>query len=169
MSQKLGLNLGCGRDVRPTTASIRWINVDYDADVRPDIVGSVEFEFPGVEFGTVDEIVANDILEHVPYRESAQTRWLDALKLWIRYLAPGGTLRLQVPDIQALHARYYERDIDLKTLNRVLFGESTNTLDHHYQVFDMDDLTVRLITLGLTIVEHRRLHVCAIIVARMPA
>jgi predicted SAM-dependent methyltransferase len=169
MSQKLGLNLGCGRDVRPTTASIRWINVDYDADVHPDIVGSVEFPFPGVEFGTVDEIEANDILEHVPYRESALTRWHDALKLWIKYLAPGGRIRIQVPDIHAIIDRYCARDIDFRTLNRVLFGESTNTLDHHYQVFDMDELAYVLELLGLEILEKRRLHVCAIIIARRPA
>jgi len=94
----LRLNLGSGRDWRED-----WLNVGIGPEGRPDAVLDIAaaLELPRFvateRFGTIalhehlfDEIVANDVLEHLPDLVAAMTNCLRLLKI-------GGLLRIQVP------------------------------------------------------------------------
>lgn len=86
----LRLNLGCGNDRRDG-----WINVDLREDVA-DVVCDVR-KLEGYADGEVDEILAEDILEHFPETETA-----DILAEWARVLRPDGTLTVKTPNLLAL-------------------------------------------------------------------
>ncbi len=94
------LHLGSGKDFRD-----EWLNVDIDASWSPDAVidlsavqfGSGETAIETVRFGTVtihpamfEEIVANDVLEHVPDLVALMTTCLELLRV-------GGVFRISVP------------------------------------------------------------------------
>ena len=78
------LNLGCGIDIKPG-----WINLDSVALAGVDAVHDIEklpLPFGSEEF---DEILAQDVLEHLDY--------IPILKDLHRILKTGGTLRIRVP------------------------------------------------------------------------
>jgi predicted SAM-dependent methyltransferase len=172
---KYGLNLGSGKDFRTSTSEIEWTNVDADPNAKPDIVGSVEylgsyFRADRPLVGHFDEIIARDILEHIPHMAGAALdgRWHTVLKGWIECLRPGGTIFLQVPCLQNIYEAMATGAIDEETANRVIYGESTDSWDRHYQLFSLLRLRTALESMGLDIVESYNLHVCAIVVGRKP-
>jgi predicted SAM-dependent methyltransferase len=78
------LNLACGDDYRPG-----YINLDLrGGDLFAD-VGNLPFRG-----NTAYEIVAQDILEHIP---AARTEAV--LQEWYRVLEPNGVLNVRVPDL----------------------------------------------------------------------
>ena len=86
------LNIGCGNDKRDNC-----INLDTRKEVEPDVVWNIEqipFPFPDNYF---DEIIAKDIIEHLPF---AKIRAV--LKELHRILKPGGKIYIQVPDLEAI-------------------------------------------------------------------
>jgi hypothetical protein len=92
------INIGSGRDFRPD-----HLNVDINDYWAPDIVADVSAPFPQAQPyetkrfgpvtivpGTIDNLVANDVLEHVPDLVATMTNCLDLLRL-------GGTFDINVP------------------------------------------------------------------------
>lgn len=92
------MNMGSGKDWRED-----YLNVDFNAYWEPDAVLDFSKPLPigepleTVRFGTVvlennsfDEIIANDVLEHIPNLVTAMTSCLSLLKV-------GGLFRIQVP------------------------------------------------------------------------
>jgi ubiquinone/menaquinone biosynthesis C-methylase UbiE len=86
----LRLNLGCGDDRREG-----YTNVDLRDDVA-DVVCDVR-KLEHWADASVDEIVAEDLLEHFPASETTSI-----LEEWARALKPGGTLTVKVPNMLAL-------------------------------------------------------------------
>jgi SAM-dependent methyltransferase len=84
------LNLGCGDDRREDYA-----NVDLREDVADVVCDVRKLEHWGD--ATVDEIVAEDLLEHFPATETNAI-----LEEWARVLRPGGTLTVKVPNLYLL-------------------------------------------------------------------
>ena len=84
------LNLGAGEDHREG-----WISVDLRPEVADVVCDVRKLEHWGD--GEVDEILANDLLEHFPHAQTA-----DILAEWRRVLRPGGTLTLKVPNLYQL-------------------------------------------------------------------
>src|SRR5436853_7490297 len=82
------LNLGCGWDHRAG-----YVNVDFHAYHKPDLVADVR-KLGFLPAGHYDEIVAQDVLEHLPRRQT-----LAVLRHWNRLLRKGGTLELRVPNV----------------------------------------------------------------------
>lgn len=163
--KKYGLVVGCGAEYKATTPEMEWLNVDSDPDVVSDVrwpVNSLHIRYTGF----FDVIEAKDILEHVPYSQTNQTEWLQSLQSWCWCLVKGGTIKVQVPDIEAIMAQFHEGTIDFKTANRVIFGESTSPYDRHYQTFTLRQLREVMQDFGLEITEAYNLHVCAIVVGR---
>lgn len=170
---KLGLNLGSGRNRIESTPEMVWMNIDADPATKPDIIASVGdcgawFRQDEPLNGKVDEIIANDILEHIPYRENDQNRWRDVLSAWVSCLRPGGTIRIQVPDPHAIFERFSAGDITEETMNRVIYGERTTPWDRHYQLISSGRLGQAMVDMGLQLVEARTLHVCAIVIGVKP-
>jgi SAM-dependent methyltransferase len=100
------LHLGCGTDKRAG-----WINVDSNAEVRPDIVANVG-HLPMFQDRSVDVIEACHLFEHLTYDDARS-----ALEEWARILRPSGELFLELPDLEAcirILGRYRdEHGIDL--------------------------------------------------------
>ena len=120
------LNLGCGFDHRAG-----YLNVDFHAFHKPDLVADVR-ELPMLPSGHYVEIVAQDVLEHLP-----RTDTLRALQEWNRLLVNGGQLHLRVPSLEGLFA-LFRRSQDFarhEELAQCLFGTQAYTGDFHHTAF----------------------------------
>ncbi len=122
------LNLGCGFDHKPG-----YLNVDFQEFHHPDLVADVA-ALSMLPSGHYDEIVAQDVLEHL-----ARTQTLGALREWNRLLRMGGVLRLRTPNILGL-ADLLQRP-DYQTMERheelvqALFGTQRYRGDFHLTSF----------------------------------
>ena len=65
--------------------------------------------------GTFAEVYASHVLEHFDYKDAL----VAALREWHRVLAPGGVLRLSVPDIDVLaHLLLQRHKLDVNQIGR---------------------------------------------------
>jgi predicted SAM-dependent methyltransferase len=122
------LNLGCGWDIREG-----YLNIDVHSFHKPDLVADVTKldMLPGGAYG---EIIAQDILEHLP-RQST----VEVLRGWSRLLREGGTLHFRVPsviDLAELMKLPENQSISRQELLvQCLFGTQAYTEDCHYTTF----------------------------------
>lgn len=84
LPQPLRLNLGCG-----TKRIIGWVNIDLYGD--PDLRVDLERDRLPYPDGSVDEILASHVLEHLQ-------DWWSLFLECARVLRPGGKLVVRVPD-----------------------------------------------------------------------
>jgi predicted SAM-dependent methyltransferase len=122
------LNLGCGCDHRPG-----FVNVDLHAAHEPDLVADIR-NLSFLPARHYDELVAQDVLEHLP---RTQTR--PVLEHWNRLLRDGGLLRLRVPNVVALAdllktEEYREPAKQLEVIH-FLFGTQAYHGDFHFTSF----------------------------------
>jgi predicted SAM-dependent methyltransferase len=98
-----------------------------------------------VRDGSVSLIYASHVLEHF-----GRYAYQDVLKEWFRVLAPGGILRLSVPDFAACAAIYYESGLvdGLSGLVGLVVGGQRNEYDFHKMVFDEAFLRRELAAIG---------------------
>lgn len=82
------LNLGCY-----TLYRYGWINIDLNLDVVADLYEDA-VTLPSFQPGTVSEIFAGHLAEHVPDVGITFARWFELLK-------PGGRITIIVPDAEA--------------------------------------------------------------------
>ena len=119
----LRLNLGAGNDIREGYDNI---------DIRPlpNVIQADVCNLP-YEKGTVDEIVASDIYEHVSYHKSK-----DLLKHWISLLKPGGKLILRAPCLDAI-ILYFIKAVSLRDIEigiAAIFGGQDYKENTHYTI-----------------------------------
>jgi predicted SAM-dependent methyltransferase len=122
------LNLGCGFDYRKG-----FVNVDLHAWHNPDITSDVRelTSFPSDHFA---EILANDVLEHLP-----RTCTRNVLAIWNRVLATEGTITIRVPSM--IHLAKLAEDQRYQTIERqeelvqCMFGTQHYTGDFHFTSF----------------------------------
>lgn len=121
------INLGCGFTRWPG-----YINIDLQSFHRPDLVADA-LDLP-LATGSAIEIVARDVLEHLP-RFSIRR----ALCEWNRVLARGGCVHLRVPSVLDIADRL--RDPENQTMDRqelfvrCLFGTQHYNGDAHFMGF----------------------------------
>ncbi len=133
----------------PDAAAVRppWLNLGAGATTLPGFVnidrklGSEVYPLPHAD-GSVEEIVASHVLEHFSHREVSLV-----LLDWVRALAPGGRLRLAVPDFEEL-ARLYLDGAPVHVQGFVMGGH-TDANDHHGCIFDRESLTELMVQCGL--------------------
>ncbi|MBI3440936.1 MAG: methyltransferase domain-containing protein [Proteobacteria bacterium] len=98
-------------------------NVDHLGDAK-DLS-----QFPD---NTFTDIYASHVVEHLDY---ANNELLNALKEWYRVLAPGGTVYISVPDMDALSRMFIEKDKhslnDQFMIMRMMFGGHMDKYDYH--------------------------------------
>ncbi len=87
-SPLLRLHLGCGPDHREG-----WVNVDVNPKFSPDIVAPVG-ELPMLADGSCEVIESFHLFEHLTFTQARA-----ALREWRRLLAPGGELRVELPNL----------------------------------------------------------------------
>ena len=139
----LRLHMGSGDVIKPG-----WVNVDLHpaADLRLD----VRRPWPFAD-GTAVEVYAEHLFEHLTWPGEAD-RFLAEAR---RVLAPGGKLRLSVPDLGRHVRAYVEADERFRRQFAPFLPPDATTwgdaLNHHFRQFgehqysyDADTLAVRL-------------------------
>lgn len=152
------LHVGCGRRYIPG-----WTHVDLVRYDHVDIVASLG-ALPLAD-GCVSILYSSHALEHAT---RAETHGI--LAEWHRVLAPGGTLRVAVPDFTALAELYLEIafqteaiEVDrfsnplsealARTIGPVIGGQ-TGSYDFHQALFDFDSLRAQLNRVGFKDVKR---------------
>lgn len=92
--------------------------------------------------GSCGEIRASHILEHFPHGQIVAV-----LRDWVAKLAPGGVLKIAVPDF-ALIAHAYLSGVDAPIQGYLMGGQSDDD-DYHHSMFDEELLTELLQSVGL--------------------
>ncbi len=132
------LHLGCGSKYIPGFIHIDVIegdHIDHQASV-------CILPYPD---DSADLIYASHVLEHFGRFEMR-----NLLREWCRVLAPGGILRLAVPDFTACAKIYYEEGLKdgLSGLIGLICGGQRNEYDFHKMIFDEPFLTGELFASG---------------------
>jgi len=137
------LHVGCGAKNLPG-----WKHLDVrKIDDHIDFVGSAD-NLSQFADESISEIYACHLLEHFG-------RWKvdGVLTEWHRVLAPGGVLRIAVPDFEAVVAEY-EQNRELSSVLGLLYGGQDYAYNFHYICFDFRDLKKRLENAGFSQVER---------------
>jgi glycosyltransferase involved in cell wall biosynthesis/predicted SAM-dependent methyltransferase len=124
------------------------INLDLRLVAGVDLVGDAA-RLPFAD-GCLDELVANDLIEHVP-----TARVGAALDEWVRVLRPRGRLRVQTPDLRAISRAYLRGRLDPERAVAWLYGAQDHPHNFHRTILDEPRLRGLLGERG--IVELRRL------------
>lgn len=128
------LNLGCGFDYLQG-----FLNVDLNDFHHPDLIADIT-DLKMLPSGYYDEILAQDVLEHLP-----RIKTKIALIEWNRLLRIGGLLDLRVPNMLGLAnllAKEQNATIEMhETLMQCLFGTQAYNGDYHFTSFT--DLILR--------------------------
>lgn len=100
---------------------------------------------------SVKLIYACHLLEHFGRRD-----YLNVLAEWFRVLAPGGVLRLAVPDFAACARLYVEGRLPngIETIRGLICGGQKDDYDYHKIIFDEERLSSDLRALGFSDVRH---------------
>jgi SAM-dependent methyltransferase len=126
------LHLGCGRRQIPG-----YVHIDVVDYPHVDHVSSID-NLSFLPDSSVQLIYNCHVLEHFKRREVQRV-----LQEWYRVLAPGGVLRLSVPDFAAL-CEVYMRSRDLGLVIGPIFGRQNYLYNIHYNLFDFDTLKSEL-------------------------
>jgi len=132
MEKTIKLHLGCWKRYLPGFTHIDLCNlphIDYRSSVS---------KLPMFNDESVNLIYASHVLEYFDRIEANEV-----LKEWHRVLKPGSTLRLAVPDFEALIEIYIKTN-DLGNILGPLYGkmivENTNLEIHHKTIYDFKSL-----------------------------
>jgi len=120
------INIGCGKDIRNG-----YINIDSRNNLDECVVvGDVE-NLP-FESGTIDEILALDIYEHISHLRS-----LAMLQHWFDILKPAGKLILRSPSLDVIIEKYYKtaNTVDkIKRVIEIIFGGQEYSGNSHFTI-----------------------------------
>jgi predicted SAM-dependent methyltransferase len=130
-------------------------------DVRPaphvDHVGNA-LDLSRFADGTFAEVYASHVLEHFDYVEELSR----VLAEWFRVLAPGGVLRLSVPDLDILaHLVLQRHALDVNQrfqVMRMIFGGHTHEHDHHRVGLNQDFMSAFLDRAGFVNLQRVSRH-----------
>lgn len=129
------------------------INPGPDVDHIGDAVDLARFAD-----GTFAEVYASHVLEHFDYKESL----VKALREWHRVLAPGGVLRLSVPDLDILcHLLLQRHKLDVNQrfhVMRMIFGGHVDAHDYHLVGLNQDFLAGFLAAAGFDSLQRVARH-----------
>lgn len=136
------LNFGCGYDKRDG-----YLNVDSDPQCDPDLL-IVDNDLSVLEPGGFDEILALDVLEHIPRQQT-----LDVLLEWAELLVDGGSLQLKTSSILGVAAQLDGNPSfrDQYGWTICLFGNQAHPGDFHLTGFTELTLSVYLLTAGFRV------------------
>jgi predicted SAM-dependent methyltransferase len=136
------INIGCGYDHKPD-----YLNVDMDPACKPDLL-LTNNDFSPLPKRHFREVLANDVLEHIP---RAQT--MSALLEWADLLALGGTLTLKTSSffgivrmMQASNAFEHQHRCTI-----YMFGNQAHPGDFHHTAFTESTLRTFLLSAGFRI------------------
>lgn len=140
------LNLGCGEDVRSGMLNV---------DIKPKQgVPAPVFRQGDVscldwlcENGSVEEILALNIIDHIPLHQISST-----ITGWINKIKAGGVIKISFPDIGILSRSYHEGIISNADFLKILFGTEG---DERKSAMDANTMCDLLKNQKLTIISKR--------------
>lgn len=118
------LNLGCGSDIKEG-----FINLDFIRGPGVDLVHDLTNTLP-FEDGSVDYILASDVLEHFP-----RAKYKRILKDWIRTLRSGGEIHVRVPNMEFICEKLYKQMLSSEILIELIYGGQDTRGNFHYNGF----------------------------------
>ena len=132
------LHLGCGK----RNFGEDWIHVDGGSHEH---LHSQDITALPFEDETADMVYASHVLEYFDREEAS-----DVLKEWKRVLVPEGTLRVAVPDFEAMTRLYVETSTSLDNFLGPLYGkmEMGDKNIYHKTVYDEYSLKALLFENG---------------------
>lgn len=138
----LKLNVGCGYDKRDG-----YLNVDVDPACVPDLL-IVDGDYTPIPRRYFEEVLAKDVLEHIPHRET-----LLVLLDFADYLVDGGKLIVQTPSVVHLAAKLQatRRFAEQWSWIVCLFGNQQHSGDCHYTSWTEVTLQTLLIAAGFKV------------------
>ena len=132
------LHLGCGK----RNLGEDWVHIDggNHEHLRSHDITTLPFEG-----GTVELVYASHVLEYFDREEA-----VDVLKEWKRVLVPEGTLRVAVPDFEAMVRLYVETSASLDKFLGPLYGRMNmgDKKIYHKTVYDEYSLKALLFENG---------------------
>lgn len=135
------LHIG-GKDGKPG-----WENLNITPGPCVDHVGDA-VDLSRFADGTFMEVYASHVLEHFDYKDAL----VAALREWHRVLAPGGVLRISVPDLDVLcHLLLQKHRLDVNQrfhVMRMIFGGHVDAHDYHLVGLNQDFLAGFLAAAG---------------------
>jgi predicted SAM-dependent methyltransferase len=124
-----------------------WVNID--ARAMPHVhIHTESIELDEFADGAVAEIYLCHVLEHFSFAEVEHL-----LRVFHRKLAPGGTLRLSVPDFDLL-LQVYRDTGDLDVISMALMGGQDYAFNFHKNVFNATRLQQLLLAAGFSSVNR---------------
>ena len=139
------LHIGCGERYLPG-----WKHLDARKFPHVDYVTDKLDKLDMFADNSIAEIYACHILEHFNRNEVCYEGGV--LKEWHRVLETGGSLRIAVPNFEAIVAEY----LSSRNLDRVigpLYGRQNYKYNFHYQVYDFKRLSDLLTSVGFSDVK----------------
>jgi len=130
------LHLGCGKRYIPG-----YFHIDAVEFPHVNLVHAVD-SLPMIADGSATVIYACHVIEHFSRRELPRV-----LAEWRRILAPSGTLRVAVPDFEAL-CELYRRTKRMDLIIGPLFGRGDYLYNLHFNCFDFSSLQTVLVDAG---------------------
>jgi predicted SAM-dependent methyltransferase len=121
-----------------------YLTVDIDPNNHPDILSDAA-ALDAIPSGSVDEIMAGHVLEHIPYPRS-----FAALGEWARVLKVGGTLKVGVPDLKLLCSMIM-RGVSVYQAIGLMYGTRrvSNQYEAHHWGYTREMLVEMFTVLGL--------------------
>lgn len=136
------LHLGCGKRYIPG-----YVHIDVVDYPHIDHVSSID-NLSFLQPESVEAIYNCHVLEHFKRREVPRV-----LAEWFRVLAPGGLLRIAVPDFTAI-CDVYQRTGDIDLVIGPIFGRQDYLYNVHYNIFDYESLRRQLTDTGFADVRR---------------
>lgn len=120
------LELGSGANPTPG-----FVHLDNNPDFYPDILADASRLTSVVDMQTVTELKANHILEHFSWRIT-----VSILREWRQVLVDGGTIHIEVPNMEWQVKAYANGDIDAQEFVYYAYGGQDFAGNDHYAGFD---------------------------------
>jgi len=119
------INVGSGSHILED-----YINMDHREIKGVDIVGDIT-EIP-LEASSMEEIFASHVVEHFTEKQI-----VPILQHWFNLLAPGGKIRIIVPDIESMSKDFAAGKISWEQLRLVTLGGQDYSSDYHLNTFSV--------------------------------
>jgi len=162
MSEELRLAFGSGH---LNLHEQGYKNVDIRQFEHVDVVTDVSKKLPW-DSNSVDEILAESILEHIPHGfllgglsyASSHVNTTSVLTEWNRVLVPGGLLKIKVPNVLGLISQYMRKNIKPRDFWMYMYGGQEYKDNIHYCGFDPETLTNCLMLAGFVNIKITNAH-----------
>lgn len=132
MGEKIRLNIGAGDTQIPGFISL---------DIKTGTDASQKLDYAD---GSVDEIYASHVLEHIHHSKTHE-----AVREWVRVLRPGGRIRIAVPDSARIAQQAASGVMPMNLYSAWMHGSHDVDTDRHQAEFNREHLESLLRGLGI--------------------